>query len=499
MTGGTERPVRSIAVLGGGIVGLSAGLAFARALPQTKVSIVEAPANPAALADRLPGSWPSIARFHRLIGLDEAEVVRAGAASYRIGTRFDGWSADGAPWFHVHGLHGVPIGSIPFHEVWAQARRAGRALPYGRYAAAAGLAQAGKFVHPEDDSRSPLSTYDYGLRLDPQRYRNLLAALAARRGLLVFTAGLASVELGADGAMAALRLNDGRRLEADLFMDCSGPASALAPASDADFEDWSSWLPCDRLYMSSAPAQAPTSCDVVVGAAGGWRASFALPDRELRIVAGSARSSLATELSAGQDREGVEEIQLRPGRRLQPWRRNVLAIGDAAMAVDPLHGANLHLAHGAIHRALELLPGRDFSQVEIAEYNRRTAQEATLMRDFLALHYLLHPHATSLWGEAERPVPPDSLSHLLDQFGRRGRLPGLEDEPIGRESWTAALIGLGVTPRFTSPLAEAVDEQVSEALMRDLADGFASLPGQLPAYADYLSRAREMGWAGPRP
>ena len=110
------RTIRSICVAGAGITGLSAALAFARALPGTSVTILDIAADPAALTDRQPASLPTVHRFHRAIGLDELELVRAGAATHLLATRFDHWAASDQPWYHSFGEHGRPAGDVPFHE-----------------------------------------------------------------------------------------------------------------------------------------------------------------------------------------------------------------------------------------------------------------------------------------------------------------------------------------------------------------------------------------------
>jgi len=51
----SDRAIRSVAILGGGITGLSAAVAFARALPQVVITVIEtAPDPPRPIPRRLP-------------------------------------------------------------------------------------------------------------------------------------------------------------------------------------------------------------------------------------------------------------------------------------------------------------------------------------------------------------------------------------------------------------------------------------------------------------
>ena len=469
----SERPIRSICVAGGGIVGLSAALAFARALPRTKVEVIETPPDPAALADRLPVALPGIERFHSAIGIDEAELVRAGIATHHLGTLFDNWSATGEPWVQAFGAYGKGAGAIPFDQIWVRAHQLGKALPYDRYAVGAQLIRSGKFVHPSRDPDFIGSRFLYGLRFDPERYSERLRADAERAGIAFRAAEVADVERSDTGGIAALRLTDGTSAEADLFVDCTGPAARLIGAIDDSFEDWSAWLPFDRLNLSDAPADgAPSPSDRVFASDEGWTAQWPLRGRTL---------------TAAMSRDG-EGVPIKRGRRLRPWVRNVLAFGDSATALDPLHGFNLEMAHSAILLALELLPGRDFHPLETEEYNRRAEQITRRVRDFVALHYLRSGRTGGLWRDLADVEPPDSLARTLDQYQHRGRMPFHEEESVSRDSWTAALLGMGLVPRNSDPQAGSVPlEQALPAMERLVAEINQAVAG-LPAYPEYLSR-----------
>ncbi len=483
----TERtPVRSLAVLGAGIVGLSAAIAFARALPGLAITLIETPADPAALADRMPGTLPSIAAFHDRIGLGERDLLAAGTL-HHIGTRLSDWRSDGGRVVLARGDRGGPIGTGAFHQHWLNARRAGKVAAFDAFSPAAALAAADRFVHPADDPASPLSGLAYALRLDPPRYRDLLRALARHLGLAPVPGAFAGVERRADGGVEALMLADGRRIAADLYIDCAGPAAPLRSAIDTQWEDWRRYLPVDRLLLGTGPARAPSPTDDLIALPAGWRFEKPLRDRTLVGLAYAAAqtpdSSARRILPAGE-----EVVYIAPGARPEPWLHNVLALGDAAVTLDPLADANLHLAQAGILRAIDLLPGRDCAASELAEYNAHVYRQASRVCDFQAAHY----HAATrtggdFWKHARRLPRTDSLDHTLDQFAHRGRLPFYEDESFEPDEWRGLLLGLGTIPRVPDPVAASAPLASVRAALSQMAENNRALPSRLPLYPTYLA------------
>lgn len=488
------RSIRSVWVVGAGIVGLSAALAFARALPDIRVRLIATPADPFALADRIGLSLPAIHVFHAAIGLDELQLVREGIAFHHLGTTFEGWTADGSTWRHVFGEYGLAASGVPFHQIWARLRRSRLAEPFDRYAAAALLVDAGKFVHPQEDPRSPLSNYLYGLRLDPEAYQARLAAQVDKMGIEIIDGVIAGLDRRQDGGVAAVRLADGRAIEADLFLDCAGPSAPLRSVIDDEFEDWAKYLPCDRftLGVAARPA-APLPADQVKAVDEGWLWVSTLPRHLASGMAWDSKAASEADAARVLEKEcqvaAAEVVVIRTGRRLAPWKYNVLALGDSAVVGDPLHGPGLYLAQSAILRALELLPGRDCHPLELREYNRRTAQQTARLRDFQSLHYLRCGRSDGeFWAWASNRTVSDDLARTLDQYESRGRLPFYEEESFDAQSWLAVFGGLERLPEMIDPASDRVDPDRAKQAMRDYAARLAALPAGLPFYPDYLRR-----------
>lgn len=466
----TRAAIRSILVAGDGIVGLSAALAFSRALPGVEISVLALPADPSAIADQFPATLPMVGRFHATIGIDELDLVRRGIASHHLGTRFTG---EAGSWIHSFGAVGRGEGAVPFRQFWLDASHAGAALAFDQYSPASVIGAAGKFVHPSGDPGSPLASYLYGLRLNPKRYRAQLAE--ATDELPRLGSAIAAIERRADGGIAALRLADGRRVEADLFVDCSGSAALLIGAINQDYDDWSPWLPARHIAHTWEPVGPLEPLACVDAIADGWRLTATVPGATLT-------AGVTTTPTPGS-------TVIRPGCRRKSFVTNVLALGDAAVALDPLHGANLSLAHSAILRAIDLIPGRDCHPLELAEYNRLTALEADRARDFHALFQARLSGAIA---------PPDTLERTLTQWRARGRLPFFEEETFTESDWEQHLIGLGILPDAVAPLARAIDRTAATKAMASFAQELAALADRLPTYADYLVRVGQAPAASAR-
>ncbi len=475
--------LRSVLVAGGGITAWCAAAALKRRAPFLDVTMLATPPSPDALSDRIACTLPSLLGFHGDLGIGEGDgVVRTGSG-YRLGTAFAGWAAGSTDYVHAYGRYGRPLGPTSFHLHWLRATRDGAVAAFDAYSPAAALARAGRFVPPATET--PFADHEYGLTLDLPRYAGMIRAFALHVGVREVAGGIADVAIDDRGGVASVALADGRTVTADLYVDATGPAARLRGAIDDKRDDWSAWLPCDRVLIADGVATEPLVLTTVVAHPAGWRwssgaqggiayASAHLSDgkaeRMLRNAAGTAVG---------------EPIHLRPGTRPAPWRGNVVAIGDAATEIEPLEWCNLHLALSAVDRLIAMLPGREIAPVEAADFNRQTLAEAERVRDFLAMHYRTARRDDPMWRAVAATEPPTSLAHTLTQFAERGRLPFYEEETFARDSWLAVLIGQGFLPRRLDPLVDTVPAVQARAAMDGLIAGIAAALPHIPSHAAY--------------
>ncbi|HEY6926064.1 MAG TPA: tryptophan 7-halogenase, partial [Steroidobacteraceae bacterium] len=211
-----EDSVRSVAIVGGGtdawMVAAALGVAFGGRI---SVQIVIAPA--AHEETHAESTQPPLRAFNTLLGIDEDQLIRACAGTFKLGTEFVGWRPGGS-YIQPCGEFGATLGGVAFHQYLTRVHAAGLAVRTEDYCLAAVAARAGRFMRPSQDPSSVESTMTYALHLDGVRYREQLMSVARRLGTSVVRGTVGEVVLSQSGYITALLLQGGERIEADLFV-----------------------------------------------------------------------------------------------------------------------------------------------------------------------------------------------------------------------------------------------------------------------------------------
>jgi tryptophan halogenase len=352
-----------------------------------------------------------------------------------------------------------------------------------------------RFAPPLADPRSVLSTYDYAYHFDASLYAAFLREVSERRGVVRVEGRIAASRLNADnGHVEALRLQDGREVSGELFIDCSGFRGLLIEeALHTGYEDWTRWLPCDRaVAVPCASAGELLPYTRSTARAAGWQWRIPLQHRTGNGYVYSSNyideAGAAATLLAHLDGEALAEprtLRFVTGRRRLAWNRNVVAIGLSSGFLEPLESTSLHLIQANILRLLANFPDRDFDPALRDEFNRVANGELERVRDFLVLHYHLNRRDGELWRYCANMPIPDTLAESIEHFRRNARIVQREHEVFVRASWLAVQVGQLNLPEACDapPQAHATD---SAQWLEKMRATLLAEAGRLPPHRQYI-------------
>ena len=444
--------IRKIIVAGSGPVVWIAAAGLSRAMRNraVDVSVVETEPHGA-----LAGYWtlPSQRGMHGLLGVNESHFIHHTGSTFKLASEHRGWQGEGSGYLHAHGEIGTDVEGTPYYKYLLSEALAGRPAAPENFSVAGAAARLARFARPMGEGLT--ASFTYGFHIEDLAYTQYLRALAQKLGVRVFPAALGEVELAENGNIRALRLVDGTLAEADLFVDCSGAAARLIRrVSSNERDDWSAWLPCDRIISAIAPAMRdPAPVTQTVASQAGWLWRAPLADRSMAGLVYSsafqdddaARATL-TAFEPGL-RSAPLVTQFSSGRRRESWVRNCVALGAAAVELEPLAGAGLHLALLGLATLVELFPLNRASSIEGREFNRVMGANGDALRDFTIAHYRAGRAPTGdFWTATRAAPPPATLAHKLDLFAASGRINLLDHETFEEIDWAWLLIGGGCVP-----------------------------------------------------
>ena len=486
-----ETAYKRIVVVGGGAAGWMAATALASALPGSTVELVES--EEIGIIGVGEATFPSIRAFHKILGIDEAEFLRATNGTYKLGIEFRDWRVQGEGYFHTFGDFGALAGP---QALWGQHRRLGEAGlgTLGEQCLPSVMASQGRFQAPPEQEKF----FTYAYHFDAVLYAGFLRTLALQRGVRRTEGRIVDVARRADGGVDRLKLADGRAVDGDLFIDCSGFVSLLLGRTLGEpFVDFSHWLPVDRAWACpserSGTELAPYTRATALEAGWAWRIPLRNRTGHGHVFASRyidedrAREQLMQQMD-GPALAEPRLLRFTTGHRQRFWVRNVVALGLSSGFLEPLESTSIFLVQSGLGRLIEqLLPGAAPGVEAVADYNAAMVRQFARVRDFIILHYRLTARRDSeLWRAMAAMELPETLAFKIHAWRQTGALHQYGEEGFDATSWLAIHAGMGHWPERADPALGELAPGLALQALRQRRDSIATAVAAMPTHDSYL-------------
>jgi tryptophan halogenase len=251
------------------------------------------------------------------------------------------------------------------------------------------------------------------------------------------------------GFIQSIDLEDGRTVEGDFFIDCSGFNKILINAVGGKWVSYQKNLPLNTglpFHLDYLPGETPEPYTTAWAQKNGWMWQIPLMDRkgcgyvfdDHFTTPEKAQEEIETIL--GRKIEPQRVIKFDAGRQESAWIKNCLAIGLSSAFLEPLEATSIHstLVQG-LNFVFEYLKDSVEDTVNsgsVKIYNQRTRVLYDDIKDFLVMHYMGGRNDSDFWKMISTGVTKTDYVETLLEMSKH-RMPTFSDFPSypGCASW----------------------------------------------------------------
>lgn len=435
---------------------------------------------------------PPLRSFHRLIGLDEIDLLKSIQGTYKLGIEFINWANKGDNYFHSFGVTGKDCWACDFQHFWVAGKQQGIADDFGAYSPELRAAREHKMWAYKEHG------LNFAYHLDAGLYANYLRKHALKHGVRRIEGIFERANIDPDtGNIRSLTMRNGDEVQGDLFLDCTGfSARLIEGALNTSYIPYGHFLPCDSAVAVQTELSAPPRpYTQAIAHDFGWQWRIPLQHRignglvycSRYVSDDEATATLMNNLESKPITE-PRAFKYKTGRRQKAWNKNCVAIGLAAGFLEPVESTSIHLAMSAILRLMKVLPKGQIGEASVKEFNQQFCDEMDRVRNFIILHYCATERDDSpFWRYCRTMEIPDSLRHRIELFKQTGNLSLQLKELFQIDSWTQVLIGQNIEPQSYHPVVDQMDKAELDRFLMSLKQVVDKKVSQMPSHQEFIN------------
>lgn len=407
--------INKIVIVGGGSSGWMSAASMIKAFPEKDVYVIESPDYPIVGVGE--STLGFIKAWTNWLEIDEKDFMPNTDAVYKMSIKFTDFYKKDAGSFHYP--FGAPQlnGTANGLNDWYVKKSIDPELDVADYARtffpALTLAEQNKISFNDSGYLGSFKfERDVAYHFDATKFGQWLKNnYCLPRGVKLIESTVSDVIVNNDG-IESLILTDGTKIEADLFIDCTGFKSMLLEeALKEPFDDFSHILPNNSAWATRIPyteiekeMEPYTNCTAIkngwvwnipswerIGTGYVFSDKYVTPEEALQEFKDYLRSDKMTVHNPDRDVESFDYklIKFRVGIHKRTFVKNVVAIGFSAGFIEPLESNGLFTVHEFLNKLIRTIDKESVTQWDIDSYNYSCRRLYISFKEFVAMHYAL--------------------------------------------------------------------------------------------------------------
>ncbi|EWH09650.1 tryptophan halogenase [Catenovulum agarivorans DS-2] len=509
-------PISSVVIVGGGNAGWLTAAILASKLKSkcaesVSITLIESPNIKTIGVGE--GTWPSMRRTLKSIGISESDFIVSCNATFKQGAKFVGWvtGAKNDSYYHPLMLADNAEQTDVLHA-WHQHFEHidfSKAFCVQDYTCDNGLAPK-SITSPEY-----AAVTNYAYHLDAGLFTNFLKKHCIEKLGVKFVADdVIDVNSSINGAIDKVLTRNCGYITGDIFIDCTGFNRLLINKHyQIPFQSCKHVLAADSAIACQVPypsTESPiTSHTISTAQTAGWIWDIGLQNRRGtgHVFASDYLSDYDAEAqltkyikNTGGDVEKCtfKTIRFEPGHLSKFWHKNCLAIGLSAGFIEPLEASALLLIEMSANTLAEHFPANQAAMNLVADkFNQTFLYRWQRIIDFLKLHYILNQRdGQAFWQDIKQPQSiPDSLQANLNLW--QHQYPCMHDfeqaiEVFPIDSYLYVLYGMGFKTQYPFKVSQLQSDLLSRQYA-EIKSNFSQLERVLEPNRHLLEKIKRYG------